>query len=152
MIDFSNILIADDSEDDFLFLSDALHSIVPTLNIRRAKDGLDCLRVLKESETPNLLFLDLEMPYIKGLECLKYIKSNTRFAHIPVVMNSTSFYMKFIDVAFKEGAQHYMVKPCRFSETKALLEILFERLSWTQERAKQNFVLKQSNILREQYV
>jgi hypothetical protein len=60
--------------------------------------------------------------------------------------------MKFIDVAFKEGAQYYMVKPTKFSATKTLLEILFERLSWTQEVSKQNFVLKESNILREQYV
>jgi PleD family two-component response regulator len=152
MLNFSNILVADDSEDDYLFLSDALHSILPNLKIKRAKDGLECLRLLKEGEKQDLLFLDLDMPYIKGLECLRYIKSHTTYSQIPVVMNSTSFYMKFIDVAFKEGAQYYMVKPTKFSATKTLLEILFERLSWTQEVSKQNFVLKESNILREQYV
>jgi CheY-like chemotaxis protein len=152
MQNFSNILIADDSEDDYLFLSDVLHSIFPELKIKRAKDGLECLRLLKESEQQDLLFLDLEMPYIKGLECLRYIKSHPTYCEIPVVMNSTSFYMKFIDVAFKEGAQHYMVKPSKFLVAKTLLEILFERLSWTQEVSKQNFVLKESNILKEQYV
>jgi CheY-like chemotaxis protein len=58
MRDFLNILIADDSEDDYLFLSDALHSIFPHLKIMRAKDGLECLRLLKESEKQDLLFLD----------------------------------------------------------------------------------------------
>jgi PleD family two-component response regulator len=150
---YLNILVAENSEVDYLSLLQALHAVSPKFNVKRAKDGLECLRLLKDVETPNLVFLNLELPFIQGLECLRYIKSHSRFSHIPVVINASSFYIKNIDVAFREGAHYYMVKPAELSTQKMLVEILFDRLTWgSTEVSKQNFVLKESNILREQYV
>jgi len=149
---YVNVLVAEENEDDFLFIVDALHSIYPGFNVTRAKDGLECLRLLKEIEKPHLLFIDLELPSINALECLKYIKNHSKLFDLPVVITSPSCYIKHIDVAFREGALYYLVKPPRFSAIKAILEVFFEKLLLTEEVSKQNFVLKESNILKEQYV
>ena len=108
---FEHILLAEDDSDDYLFFSEALEKISPNFKLERAKDGLECIRMLKQGPKPDLVFLDLNMPYKNGNECLKFIKETEELADIPVIIYSTSNYIKDIDYCFKNGAQNFIVKP-----------------------------------------
>ncbi|MCW3113820.1 MAG: hypothetical protein JWR18_2216, partial [Segetibacter sp.] len=96
-MDKTNILLAEDDVDDYNFFVEAFEKISSSYSFARAKNGLECITYLKSQENPAIIFLDLNIPIKNGLECLKFIKDNEAFSHIPVVIYSTSHYIKHID-------------------------------------------------------
>jgi CheY-like chemotaxis protein len=136
-------LLAEDDSDDYKFLVEAFEKVSPFSKVIRAINGLACVTYLKKNEKPDIIFLDLNMPIKSGLDCLKFIKENNNLADIPVVIYSTSHYIKDIDLAFKNGAHYYIVKPvCGELLADILLKVI-NNLNATRERpCKQNFVVR----------
>ena len=56
-----------------------------SVEIVTAKNGLEALHAIG-SKRPNLIFMDLEMPQMNGIDCCRAIKSKPESAGIPVVM------------------------------------------------------------------
>ena len=54
-------------------------------DILAAKDGVDALELL-QTETPDVILLDIEMPRMDGFEFTKKIKGDAKNAGIPIVM------------------------------------------------------------------
>jgi DNA-binding response OmpR family regulator len=48
--------------------------------VELAKDGREALRMLEVNELPDLLILDLEIPYVSGLEILKQLQDRRHYA------------------------------------------------------------------------
>lgn len=88
---FKNIWLADDDEDDQLVFENAVKEINPSVNFTRFSNCATLLAEL-EKQTPDLLFLDINMPGINGKECLKDIKENPRHQKLPVIVHSGSNY------------------------------------------------------------
>lgn len=63
---------------------------------------------------PKVIFLDLKLPKVNGLEVLKQIKSDSRTKNIPVVIVSSSKEDPDISTAFSLGANSYVVKPINY--------------------------------------
>jgi len=63
---------------------------------------------------PKVVFLDLKIPKINGLEVLKEIKSNEKTKMLPVVVVSSSSEDPDIKTAYEYGANSYVVKPVDF--------------------------------------
>lgn len=61
-----SIMLAEDDEDDRLIFSDILHTLDPVLQLEHVSDGVQLLELLRHF-VPDLLFLDLNMPYKNGL-------------------------------------------------------------------------------------
>jgi CheY-like chemotaxis protein len=142
MNEFRKILVAEDDSDDYTFIAEALKKVTPTFEVERAKNGLECISYLKSEEKPDLIFLDLKMPTTSGLECLKFIKETDKIKQIPVVIYSTSHYMRDIDCAFKNEAHYYMVKPEDATALVEVLHTLFKRFHNSIERPfNHDFVL-----------
>lgn len=140
---FRRVLLAEDDSDDYNFFVDAFEKISPDQTFARAKNGLDCITLLKHQEKPDIIFLDLNIPIKNGLECLKFIKENEALADIPVVIYSTSHYIKDIDAAYKNGAQYYIVKPSNVDVLVNILSVVFSRLSESVETpSKESFVVR----------
>lgn len=118
-----NLLLADDDRDDCIFFQDALDDLPGEINLTTVKDGVELMNFLKNnnSETPDLLFLDLNMPRKNGFECLIELKSNTRLKDIPVIIFSTSLDMQIADLLFDKGAHHYIRKPNNFIKLKKII-------------------------------
>ncbi|MCG6537531.1 MAG: response regulator, partial [Syntrophales bacterium LBB04] len=71
-------------------------------------------------QLPKVIFLDIKLPKLNGLEVLKTIKSDEHLHHIPVVMLTSSVEDPDIKAAYELGANSYVVKPVdfgNFSET-----------------------------------
>jgi two-component system response regulator len=69
---------------------------------------------------PKVIFLDIKLPKLNGLEVLKIIKSDEQLHHLPVVMLTSSVEDPDIKAAYEMGANSYVVKPVdftNFSET-----------------------------------
>jgi DNA-binding response OmpR family regulator len=72
----------------------------------------------------SLVILDLNLPKINGMEVLKFIKKNSRYCSIPVIILSTSPDQKTIDEAYKNGANGYFVKPTTYDDFVEKIKIL----------------------------
>src|SRR6476620_9586800 len=118
------ILLADDDDDDRTFFSEAIAELKLTNQLTLFKDGKELMEYLNEPETdlPHILFLDLNMPYKNGLDCLKEIRANPRFKNVSVAIYSTSSSEKDIEDTFIEGANIYIKKPNNFSELKRVIK------------------------------
>lgn len=81
-----NIMIVDDSLIARKSFSNIFHD---TYNIVEVESGFLALNILaEEKEKIDLILLDLIMPEISGIEVLRYIKMNPKFANLPIVVIS----------------------------------------------------------------
>jgi CheY-like chemotaxis protein len=76
-----NILLVDD-EQDFL---DPIAFWLEAKNytVRTAPNGEEAIKLIKE-KIPHIVFLDINMPVMNGVDTLKYIREH--YANLPVVM------------------------------------------------------------------
>jgi chemosensory pili system protein ChpA (sensor histidine kinase/response regulator) len=78
----------------------------------QAKDGLDAFEQLQKSPTPpDAILLDVEMPRMSGYELLATLRSQEKFANVPVVMVTSRAGEKHRRKAMELGANEYTVKP-----------------------------------------
>jgi len=66
------------------------------------------------SRPPKVIFLDLKLPKVDGLEVLKQVKSNEATSKIPVIIVTSSKEDPDIAAAYNLGANSYVVKPVDF--------------------------------------
>lgn len=105
-----SIFLIEDDEDDQLFFSIALSEIEHTVLFPVAKNGQEALATLANMTVlPDFIFMDINMPKMNGIECLKAIKDIPRIKGIPIVMLTSSIIEKSLTLQL--GAQAYIKKP-----------------------------------------
>ncbi|MEL6593819.1 MAG: response regulator [Bacteroidota bacterium] len=119
-----NILLVEDNPGDVRLTREALkeggfsHEFV--LNV--VPDGEQAMLYLnKEAQfadvsTPDLIFMDLNIPRLDGREVLHRIKNDVRFKTIPVVILTTSEAVKDIQYSYETHANCYITKPVDISQ------------------------------------
>jgi len=68
------------------------------------------------NDHPKVIFLDLKLPKVNGIEVLRRIKSDGRTKKIPVVMLTASKEDKDLKDAYDLGVNSYVTKPVKFEE------------------------------------
>ena len=111
-----HILLADDDKEDFYLFKEALKQLDPSVQLTHVEDSVQLLKYLEEVEIPDVIVLDVHMPYKPVLESLSDIKTNEKFSHVPVIIFSTSGDKETIDACYKAGATLYLVKPYTFPD------------------------------------
>jgi len=144
--DFILITLADDDEDDRLFFTDAFDELKINTVVNTVKNGRELINFLDHSDTvlPNIIFLDLNMPILNGIECLKEIKQNDKFKDIAIAIYSTSSSEEDIENTFVLGANIYIKKPSNFNDLKKILSDVVT-INWqyhTNGLNKENFLLR----------
>lgn len=96
--------------DDEASIRDALRQLFEYEGhqVTLASDGMDALRLL-ETTDPDLIFLDVKMPGLDGLEVLQRIRASNRAA--PVVMISGHGTIDTAVDATRKGAYDFLEKP-----------------------------------------
>jgi len=123
-----NILLADDDSDDRMFFDDAVTSLGLNIRLTAAKDGAKLMDLLlaNTDELPEMLFLDLNMPFKNGFQCLTEIRNNFLLKDIFVVIYSTTANPREIEEAFNLRANLFIQKPNTFTALKLMLAKVFE--------------------------
>lgn len=104
--------LIDDDEDDREIFGIALEDAAPGFECITAKNGLEAMEVLKTGNfVPSYIFVDLNMPYMSGIECLNEIRKIPALADVPVIMYTTSSHSRDIEETKAMGAAHYLIKP-----------------------------------------
>ena len=105
------ILLTDDDEDDREFFGQAIADLDLNYPVEFCKNGVELLDRLydKSTDIPDIIFLDLNMPKLSGIETLKKIREDERFKNIPVIaIYSTSTAIDSIKGTFGLGANVYL--------------------------------------------
>lgn len=115
------ILVAENDSDDQFFFSTALKEYSSCLVPLFFPNGEELMLFLDHSDNQNpiAIFLDLNMPRMGGIEVLQEIRQRDKYAHVPVVMISTSANPAEINRCRSIGAVDYLVKPNTFSQLSA---------------------------------
>jgi len=80
------------------------------MNIISASNGLEAIKKLEAGEKPDLILLDILMPYMGGLELLKKIKEDENLKKIPVVLLTNLSQKEEIEEGLDLGAKDYLIK------------------------------------------
>lgn len=115
------ILLAEDDADDQELFQDALDAVATDIKLALASDGVEAFNKLQE-QSPDLVFLDLNMPLKNGYECLMDIKRDQQYKDLPVIIFSTSVQPDTAVAVYNSGASLYVVKPNNFGDLKNLLK------------------------------
>jgi CheY-like chemotaxis protein len=125
-----NILIVDDDEDDRFLLTEALNEVRSDVDCFTTGNGEEALRLLRlrACPKPEIIFLDLNMPRINGMQCLRELKRDEQLQNIPVVVYTTSKSPTDLEQTLKTGAYYFLTKPSSF---KGLCEKLTKIINET---------------------
>lgn len=116
MNDMNNkvLLYIDDDPEDMEFFREAVKTVDPSCVCVSARNGAEGLKLLA-TLTPDLIFLDINMPVMDGKETLKSIKVDSRLNKLPVFMLSTTSNPREREVFRKLGARACLIKPNSFN-------------------------------------
>lgn len=76
------------------------------------------------SEMPDLILMDISLPFIDGYEVTRRIKANPRTKHIPVIALTAHALLTDRDKALKAGCNDYDTKPVDFARLTEKIETL----------------------------
>jgi chemotaxis family two-component system response regulator Rcp1 len=112
-----HILLVEDNEGDIVLTIEALKEARIYNTIDVISDGGEVLPFLKkegiykEAQTPDIIFLDINLPKLDGTEILSIIKNDKALKVIPVIMLTTSDAENDILKSYSNHANCYITKP-----------------------------------------
>ena len=116
------ILIAEDNNSHYISFVQAINTISKQIDVMRVDNGYDLFSMLQTNIKPDIIFLDIDMPYKSGLQILEEMQEYKSFITTPIVVLSSSAYDVVIRTAYMLGALFFIKKYERPNELKVPLE------------------------------
>jgi two-component system, response regulator len=115
--DAVDILLVEDNPNDAELTQRALKKTDLAARVEIARDGAEALEYLFSLRPkPRVIFLDLKLPKIDGVEVLRRLRSEDNTRSIPVVVLTSSQEERDITECYKLGVNSYVVKPVEFDK------------------------------------
>lgn len=106
-----------------------------------ANDGKEALQKVEE-EHPDLVVLDVMMPYMDGFEVLQNLRRNAATRDIPVIMLTAKAQDADVFKGWQSGVDCYLTKPFNPMELIAFVKRIFGSLDGTSGDGERRFELK----------
>lgn len=135
-------LIVDDESKARNILRILIDKHIPTISeVQFAASGMEALEILKTFE-PNLLFLDIEMPFMDGFDLLAEIDKR----NFDIIF--TTAYDQYAIKAIRFSALDYLLKPISHEELQLAVNRFLEKKQLKSENGKlyKNFLSNLNNI------
>jgi CheY-like chemotaxis protein len=119
------LLLVEDNADDEMLAIRCLRKHLPLARFGVARDGKEAIACLEGILTigeaqvkaiPDLVLLDLKLPYLSGFEVLRAIRKCKATENVPVVVFSSSDEPRDVTQAYALGANTYIQKPTAYDE------------------------------------
>ena len=129
------ILLVEDNPDDEMLAIRALKKTEIESKVVVARDGEEALDYLfgtgkyhgrDTKEQPHVVFLDLQLPKLNGIQVLQRLRADENTKALPVVLLTSSDEQSDIVNCYKSGANSYIHKPVEFSEFTSQVRALGE--------------------------
>lgn len=125
------VLLVEDDENDVFFFKRAMRLAGWVGAVQVTQDGKQAVDYLKgegqfsrrdEFPIPSLILLDLKLPYLDGLQVLKWIREHSTLKQLAVIILSSSKARIDVETACHLGANAYVVKPTTIDELVDLVK------------------------------
>jgi CheY-like chemotaxis protein len=136
----AEVLLVEDNDDHAELVRRQLGNHAVNAHLTRVADGQEALDYLfhdgrfedpQSSPRPHVIFLDLRLPKVDGLEVIKIIKESEDLRKIPIVVLTTSEAERDLTRAYVNHANSYVVKPVDFQQFRDLMnELGIYWLNW----------------------
>jgi len=126
------VLLVEDNRADRHIIRQLLSEYDSNHHLNEVEDGEEALDFLNrrgkflEAPPADLIFLDLNLPRMGGLEVLRQLKAHPGFQMIPVVVLTSSRSPSDVKAAYQAGANLYLRKPIDLEHLQELLRGLSE--------------------------
>jgi chemotaxis family two-component system response regulator Rcp1 len=129
-----NILLIEDNQDHVRILKWAFEQARRRTILRFLRDGEEAMDELKmgqekKTATPDLIFLDFNLPRVDGRKVLRMLKSDPVMKTIPVIILSSSDREEDVKMAYDLGANTYVSKSVVLGELSTILQDILDY--WT---------------------
>ncbi len=128
------VLVVDDDENVNMFISRLLVKKFKC-EVSWAKNGLEALSIIKDFK-PEVMFLDITMPVMNGIETLKALRSDNDTKTLPVIMLTAVSEKNIVAEIMKLGVFDYMLKPLIYDTTIIRIKEIFDRIKKAEEESK----------------
>jgi len=127
------LLVVDDSNTMRRVLKMGIMKVINEhdLELYEAENGQEALEILYQHTDMDYVFLDVNMPVMRGDEMLKILRSDPKIKHIKVIMQTTEGVREKVAQLTRLGISGYLLKPF----TQDIIEQLMNKLM-EKERAK----------------
>lgn len=120
------LLVVESNPADAYITVQALKQAGLTEAVTVIDDSQRALEHLEQAPSPDMIFLDLNLVPISGLELLKKLRSNARFSAIPVAIMSGSERSEDVHDCYRSGANCYITKPANLEDFLRFMKICYE--------------------------
>jgi DNA-binding response OmpR family regulator len=119
------VLMVEDNES----ISDILSFILTRekFAVELASDGREAQQRIEGGDPPDIVLLDVMLPYISGLQLVSIIRGTPAWRGVPIIMLTGKSHENDIVGALNAGADDYIVKPFQPSELMARVRRLVQR-------------------------
>lgn len=122
-----NILFIEDDAIETMKLHRTLAKLSSKHEIIEAKNGEEALNYLNSgSKLPDIIFLDLNMPRMSGIEFLNILKKHDSYRYLPTVVLTTSQNRADLLECYKIGIAGYVLKPLKYEDYAEKLRKVLE--------------------------
>ncbi|MWB93918.1 response regulator [Flavobacterium sp. GA093] len=137
------VFYTDDDEDDLSIFADAVESLPKKIQLQTYTGGEKLLNAIyNPPPTPNIVFLDLNMPGKNGFDVLQELRNSGYKNDIPIIIFSTSNEPTIIERCRNLGADYFITKPVLMKDIIKSIEHALE-IDWKNFNANdKNFVYK----------
>lgn len=148
MPDHPVILLVEDQENDSLLIRRAFTKSRVLNPVQVVRNGEQAIAYLQgkgpfanrgEYPMPSLVLLDIKMPGIDGFEVLRWIRQESSLPNLRVVMLTSSDEIRDVSLAYKLGANSFLVKPLDFERFVEITAALSGYWLWL-DRAPENLL------------
>ena len=119
------IMVVEDNEDIAYLLKFMLSR--EGFNVLSAEDGREATALIVGEAPPDLVLLDIMIPFVNGFQLLEKIKDTTGWKDVPVVMLTSKSQEGDIVRALENGAKDYIVKPFQADELLARVKGILKK-------------------------
>ena len=117
------LFLIDDDEDDQEIFSLAVKHANDSFECICTDDCADAIEKFTADETfkPLAIFIDMNMPRINGLECLRAVRKSEHHKHTPIYIYTTSADEKVRKQSLELGATGLIKKPSSLTDLVSLI-------------------------------
>jgi signal transduction histidine kinase/CheY-like chemotaxis protein len=121
-----NILIAEDVVMNTMLLKSILGRVIPRARIFEAVNGIEAVDLFKSSR-PDLIFMDVQMPELDGIEATIQIRSLEKGSgiHTPIITLTAGVFKEEQEKCYAAGMDYFLTKPVDAMKIRELLEAIF---------------------------
>ena len=100
-----------------------------------ANDGREAYRILQSDSQFRAAILDMTMPFLEGLDLIRYMRSERRLMRIPIMMITAQQNIKLMANSFSAGATAFLPKPFTPDQLQRAIRMLIGNRKWTRRAA-----------------